>query len=226
MRCTGGPGTDDPSILRCQSFSLSLLVMMAYDLRPFQLKAPAWMETAGYEIIAKIPPSTDRPQFGVMLQALLAERFGLRIHSEKQSMTTYDLTVAKGGPRLSKAAEPTPAKPPLAWRQPAGGPPRRTRVLVTRKGDSTADLASLLTDYLGHPVRDATGLGDRYDYSLGFLMDPNGQMAGVLPEAESEPEFGVSLLYAIQQLGLQLKKTKGDIEVFVVDQADKVPSEN
>ena len=57
-------------------------------------------------------------------------------------------------------------------------------------------------------------------------MDPNGQMAGVLPEAESEPEFGVSLLYAIQQLGLQLKKTKGDIEVFVVDQADKVPSEN
>jgi hypothetical protein len=46
MRCTGGPGTSDPGTLTCENYSLSFLVMMAYNLRSFELTAPDWMDTA------------------------------------------------------------------------------------------------------------------------------------------------------------------------------------
>ena len=40
-RCTGGPGTSDPGSLTCEKYSF--VVIMAYNLRSFQLTAPAWI---------------------------------------------------------------------------------------------------------------------------------------------------------------------------------------
>jgi len=227
MRCTGGPGTSDPGLLRCDNYSLSFLVMMAYNLRSFQLAAPSWMDSARYDVVAKIPPGADRRQFGLMQQRLLAERFGLQAHFEKKDMTVYELTVAKGGPKLKESQEPAAEKPEAAWRPPAFGPPVRTMARVNLTGESMADLANFLSNQLGQPVMDATGLRGRYDYALSFLMEPGGRAAG--PEAAdgSAPEFGVSLIDAVRdELGLRLEKKKGQAEVMVVDHAEKVPVEN
>jgi len=222
MRCTGGPGTTDPGLLTCENYSLSYLVMMAYNLRGFQLSAPNWMDTARFDVVAKIPNGADRRQFDSMQQKLLAERFGLRVHFEKKNMTVYELTVAKGGPKLKESQEPE--KPAGAWRPPAGGPPVRTMVHVSRKGDSMAQLADFLSNQLGQPVTDATGLSARYDYDLSFMMDPGGRAAG---PSTSEPEFGASLIDALRdQLGLRLEKKKGQADVLIVDHAEKVPIEN
>lgn len=227
MRCTGGPGTSDPGSLRCDNYSLSYLVMMAYDLRSFQLTAPGWTDTARYDVVAKIPPGTDRRQFGLMQQRLLAERFGLRVHFEKKDMTAFELTVGKGGPKLKKSQEPVAGKPEATWKPPAYGPPVRTMARVDRKGDSTADLANFLSNQLGQPVTDATGLGGRYDYVLTFLMEPGGRAAGPVASNGSEPEFGINLIDAVRdQLGLRLEKKKGQADVLVVDHAEKVPAEN
>lgn len=227
IRCTGGPGTSDPVSLTCENYSLSFLVMMAYNLRSFQLTAPAWMDTARYNVVAKIPPGTDRRQFGLMQQRLLAERFGLQVHFEKKDMTVYELTVAKGGPKLKESQEPVAEKPEAAWRPPAGGPPVRTMARVNRKGESVADLANFLSNQLGQPVTDATGLDGRYDYALSFLMEPGGRAAGPLASNGPEPEFGISLIDAVRdQLGLRLEKKKGQADVLVVDHAEKVPIEN
>src|ERR1017187_8046599 len=152
MRCTGGPGTTDPGSLTCENYSLSYLVMMAYNLRGFQLSAPNWMDTARFNVVAKIPSGADRRQFDSMLQKLLAERFGLRVHFEKKDMTVYELTVAKSGPRLKESQEPAVEKPEAVWRPPAGGPPGRTMARVDRKGESIADLANFLSNQLGRPV--------------------------------------------------------------------------
>ncbi len=226
-RCTGGPGTSDPGTLTCQNYSLSFLVMMAYDLRSFQLSAPSWMDTARYDVVAKIPPgNTDARQFGLMQQRLLAERFGLQAHFEKKDATVYELTVAKGGSKLKESEDQASEKPAAAWKPPASGPPRRTRALVKRKGDSIADLANLLSNQLGQPVTDVTGLGGRYDYELLFVMEPGGRAAGPALNV-SEPELGVTLMDAVRdQLGLRLEKKKGQTEVLVVDHAEKTPSEN
>jgi len=227
MSCTGGPGTSDPGALTCSNYSLSFLVMMAYDLRGFQLSTPAWMETARYDIVAKIPPGTGRHQFELMQQMLLVERFGLRAHFEKKAATVYELAMAKGGAKLAESKEPTPEKVEAGWRPPAYGPPVRTKAHVSRKGDSVADLANFLADQLGQPVMDATGLAGRYDYSLTFLMDPGGRAAGPIISGGSEPELGTSLIDAVrQQLGLELRTKKGQAEVLVVDHAEKTPIEN
>ena len=227
IRCTGGPGTSDPGLLRCENYSLSFLVMMAYNLRSFQLTAPVWMDTARYNVEAKIPPGTNRRQFGLMQQRLLAERFGLQVHFEKKDMTVYGLTVAESGPKLKESQEPATEKPEAAWRPPAGGPPVRTMARVDRKGESIADLANFLSNQLGQPVTDATGLAGRYDFALSFLMEPGGRAAGPVASNGSEPEIGISLIDAVRdQLGLRLEKKKGQADVLVVDHAEKVPTEN
>src|ERR1035438_1870590 len=103
MRCTGGPGTTDPGSLTCENYTLSHLVMMAYNLRGFQLSAPNWMDSARFNVVAKIPIGADRRQFDSMLQKMLAERFGLRVHFEKKDMTVYELTGGKNGPKLKQS---------------------------------------------------------------------------------------------------------------------------
>jgi len=227
MRCTGGPGTSDPGSLRCENYSLSLLLMMAYNLRGFQLTAPAWMDTARFNVVAKIPSGTDSRQFELMQQRLLAERFGLQVHFERKDMTVYELTVAKGGPKLKESQERGSEKPDLAWRPPAGGPPRRAMARTDRRGESIADLANFLSNQMGAPVVDATGLRGQYDYTLSFLMEPGGRAAGPVVANGSEPELGINLIDAVRdQLGLRLEKKKGQADILVVDHAEKVPTEN
>lgn len=177
--------------------------------------------------MARIPPGADRRQFGLMQQRLLAERFGLKVHFEKKETTVYELTVAKGGPKFKESQEPAAEKPETAWRPPAGGPPVRTRAHVNLKGDSVADLANFLSNQLGQPVMDATGLSGRYDFDLSFLMEPGGRAAGPVASNGPEPELGISLIDAVRdQLGLRLERKKGQTDILVVDHAEKVPIEN
>jgi uncharacterized protein (TIGR03435 family) len=227
MRCRGGPGTTDPGLLTCENYSLSYLVMMAYNLHGFQLPAPDWMDTARFNVVAKIPSGADRREFDSMLQKLLADRFGLRVHFEKKNMTVYELMVAKSGPKLKESHEPESAKPEAQWRPPAGGPPARTMARVSRKGDSIADLAKFLSNQLGQPVIDATGLAGRYDYDMSFLMEPGGRAAGPVALNGSEPDVGTGLIQAVRdQLGLKLEKRKGQSDVLIVDHAERVPIGN
>jgi uncharacterized protein (TIGR03435 family) len=80
-----------------------------------------------------------------------------------------------------------------------------------------SDLTAQLTSYLQRQVIDQTKLKGRYDIDLRFApVDPNSSV-----EAATQ-ETGPSIFSALeQQLGLQLKATKGPVEVLVVDRADK-----
>ncbi len=224
VQCKGGPGTSAPGILNCQNYSLSWLVMKAYGLRSFQVKTPGWMDTARYDVSATLPSNTSEQEFEAMLQELLRERFGLRVHLEDKEVAVYTLSVSKDGLKLRQAE--TPATPPDAlWRPPASGPPRRTRAALTRKNDTIADLANFLGDQLGRPVLDNTGLHGHYDYTLNFMMEPGGRATDALASEEIEP--GNTLLNAVkEQLGLILTPGKGQIRVLVVDKAEKMPTEN
>jgi uncharacterized protein (TIGR03435 family) len=184
------------------------------------------MDTARFNVTAKIPPGTDRKQFEVMQQALLAERFGLQAHFQKKDMTVYVLTVGKGGPKLTASKEPEMAKSDGLWKPPASGPPGRTMASVTRKADSMSELAYFLSNQLGQPVTDGTGLTGRYDYVLKFLMVPGGRAAGPTAIDGPAPEAETSLFDAVRELGLQLEKQKGQSDMLVVDHAEKVPVEN
>jgi uncharacterized protein (TIGR03435 family) len=80
------------------------------------VKAPDWLnqDFEQYEITAKIgadefeamrkmTPQQRKERIALMEQALLAERFNLKVHFESREMTVYALAAAKEGPKLSPA---------------------------------------------------------------------------------------------------------------------------
>lgn len=79
--------------------------------------------------------------------------------------------------------------------------------------------AAYLTSQLGKFVNEATGLKGEYEINLSWVQDSTGQLDG--------SDSGPTLERALQeQLGLQLRATKGPVDFLVVDHADKLPSDN
>jgi uncharacterized protein (TIGR03435 family) len=120
----------DPGRIDYVNVSLRDLVRQAYDVKDYQVVGPDWLNSARFDVQAKYPPDTPVETRNLMLQALLAERFGLKVHKESKESAIYNLVVAKNGPKLKKAEElPAPADAPDAGpggpeyhREPSGGP--------------------------------------------------------------------------------------------------------
>ena len=93
--------------------SLFRLICAAYKLKPYQVSAPEWLKNTAYDIQAKLPRGATASQVPDMLQTLLIERFGLKVHRESKEQPVYALAVAKGGARLQES-DPAPAPPPPA----------------------------------------------------------------------------------------------------------------
>lgn len=75
-------------------------------------------------------------------------------------------------------------------------------------------------------MSDRTGLTGTFDVELQFSSEGlPGAPAGP-PGVERPPSEGPSIFAAVQeQLGLQLKSTRGPIDVLVIDRAEK-PTED
>ncbi len=90
----------------------------------------------------------------------------------------------------------------------------------------------LLTPLVGRPVVDKTGLTSTYDFVLQWTPEkaPRGIFGGATEDEQASPlppdtEERTIFEALTQQLGLQLKPTKGPVQVLVVDHLER-PSEN
>jgi uncharacterized protein (TIGR03435 family) len=238
VRIRGGPGTDDPGLFRCENMSLSNLVRIAYNEKHTSM--PDWMNTAMFNVDAKVPKGTTRDQFSVMLQNLLVSRFKLAVHHETREIPTYVLVVAKNGPKFKEAgAEKTvvedkdePPRPPTPEPvrldkegYPIFTPGKAQQVMAgnrARMSDprmTMAELANSLGAQLHGPVTDATGLKGAYEITLYWTVDTMG--------ATAETDSGTGLLESLaNQLGLRVESKKGPVDFLVVDHAEKLPTEN
>jgi uncharacterized protein (TIGR03435 family) len=220
-----------------ENYSLRLLILTAYGVQPFQISGgPDWINSQRYDIEAKADGSPSGKQMtGPLLQALLADRFKLTLHRETKQLPVYELTVAKGGPKLKPSPEggcipfsiDSAALPPL--RAPGEPHPTFCGFLgfgvegLDRKlemaGVTIAELASSLSRGELRTVLDKTGLAGTFDVNLHWSVDPAAS-------TEPAPATGPSLFAAIQeQLGLKLESSKGPVEVLVIDHVEK-PSAN
>ena len=111
--------------------SLFDVIAGAYRLKPYQLSGPDWMKTITLDIVAKLPAGATEGQIPEMLQTLLAERFGLKIHHENKDQPVYALIQGKGGPKLKEAVPDTEA--PVA----AVDPKAPDFGMMSRMGNST-----------------------------------------------------------------------------------------
>ena len=185
---------------------------------------PNWLEMDRYNITAKLPASADRrkltpDQEKIMLQALLAERFHLLVHTDSRPMPAYILTASKH-PRL-KDADPSAQKGCQGKPRPRDAAPTAP-VEVACHGQSAAEIAQDLHDmaggYLRQPVVDATELKGSYDFDLKWTG--RGQLAAAGTD-------GISIFDAVEnQLGLKLTLDKSPLPVVVVESVDQKPTEN
>jgi uncharacterized protein (TIGR03435 family) len=210
---TGGEGSGrarieyTPDSLTMRNVGLKQCLQWAYRVEYFQI--PASLDETGYDILAKAADPVPVSQLRLMLQQLLADRFKLAIHRETKAIAVYELTIAKGGPRLPepRAADDHHVTENL---------PRVRNGSFVFEDSSIAEFAAKLSMLRGmdRPVIDKTGITGYYD--IGF----KGAAAAI-----RQPD-GPSLFTLIQEaLGLKLVGAKDPMEVIVVDHAEK-PTEN
>ena len=83
--------------------------------------------------------------------------------------------------------------------------------------------ANRLTEIVGRPVVDATGLTGEFDIDLDWAPAP-GEFGGQGREIPNDPR--PSFFTALQeQLGLKLEPHKTLVDILMIDRAEK-PSEN
>jgi uncharacterized protein (TIGR03435 family) len=104
----------DASHVDIGTASLFRLICAAYRVWPYQVSGPDWLKTAAFDIQAKIPIGVTTEKLPEMLQTLLVERFGLKLHRESKDQSVYALVIGPGGPNGIKMKEsaPEPAPPP------------------------------------------------------------------------------------------------------------------
>ena len=194
--------------------SLTNLVAYAYDLKRYQvIGGPNWAVDDRFDIAAKaegdIAPTAA--QVKQMIQALLADRFQLKVHRETKEMPVYNLVVGKNGPKLKESA---PDARPLVRMRDANG-----MIHLIATSSPMQQLANQFSNANGvdRPVLDKTGLTGMYDFELDWS-------AGYGAPADGADE--ISIFTALQeQIGLKLEPAKAPMEVLVIDRAEK-PSQN
>jgi uncharacterized protein (TIGR03435 family) len=213
------------------------LITLAYRVRDFQITGgPGWLGTDGWDIEARVeegsfslpttPPDPNTPDpMSIRLQSLLEDRFKLKFHRDTKELPIYELSIAKGGPKIKLSDDQifsipgqagTP--PPQPGTVPRGGI-RRSPGSLTAAAVPISTLAWTLAQLLGRPVVDKTGLQGLYDCKLQWAPDSP-------PAASPNDPGGPSIFTAVQEeLGLKLDSAKGPVDIIVIDSVQK-PSEN
>ncbi len=158
-----------------------------------------------------------------MLQALLADRFGLEMHKGSHPVPRYVLIIGKGS--KLKAAGGT-GNPGCQQQPMAGGPPAdlasMPNLKVSCHNMTSADIAENLHrmagGYLDHDVVDQTKLEGSWDFDLEWTA--RGALA-------AKGNDGISIFDAVdKQLGLKLELQDVPMEVLTIDKVNRKPTDN
>ncbi len=152
-----------------------------------------------YDIQARSPgrqPPSDE-QVREMLRALLAERFSLKLHGERRPLAFYALVPLTSRTKLKPAA--TDCRP------------TRSSDFIQKCGFTMEQLAHFLNDESDRPVVDLTQMSDRFDIEI--------------PIDKGSSDFSAIIASIRKNLGLRIEARRDQIEVLVVDHAEK-PSAN
>jgi uncharacterized protein (TIGR03435 family) len=211
-----------PARIKIINSDLKFCVMVAWNVKNFQVSGgPSWTETERYDIDAVAANPFTQEESRVMLQALLADRFGLVIHRETHDKPGYALVVAKNGPKLVAPVDDSS----VLFSRTSSGDTTLKAPNVTMKR-----FADALSVTLQSIVVDQTGIDGRFDVSMQWTPDPailprlkSGEPA---PPPASDAIPGPSIFTVVQEkLGLKLESKKVPVEVIVIDRASR-PSEN
>jgi len=183
---------------------------------------PAWVKEEPFSVAAKpaagfplLPPKENVEQVRLMMRAMLADRFHLRLHTKTREEPIFNLEVTKGGFKFKDAGPPVPPEKSL----PVGAAMDDESGRIIGKKSTMAGLAGALVIFLKRPVVDTTGLQGHYDFDVKWRApeQPEGT-----PRVRGMMGIGIGQLNSVLQdkFGLQLKRATGPVEYWVVDNVD------
>lgn len=208
-----------PAGISGRNVTLKQLIVAAYRLQPHQVTGgPGWLDVGEYDVEAKADGPTPREQLARMLQALLADRFRLSLHSETRELRVYELVADKRGAKIHPAQdeESRPVQFSAGGFQLRGDLQQFANLLSVQLSIPVIDDPGKPSIASGPPVPvlDKTGLTGIYDIAIEMKLEP-GADAFVLWQRALQ-----------DRLGLKLEAGKEPVEVFVVDRAERAPSAN
>jgi uncharacterized protein (TIGR03435 family) len=186
---------------------------------------PSWVSLDLFDVVAKVPNGTKPATANLMLQNLLADRFGLVVNQGTHPVPRYVLTVLKSGPKL-KLADGTgdsgcmPILPtgPTNDAYPGSVPNDRFRCRNLSGAAIAENLHRISGGYLDHDVVDSTGLDGVYDFDLEWTDRP------LLPVKGAD---GISLFTAVEkQVGLKLELQNVSVPSLMIEKVNRRPSPN
>jgi uncharacterized protein (TIGR03435 family) len=218
--------------------TLRELIELAYQRYGFDRRevsgGPEWIDSERFDVMARAPKehAFERDGFPrqtwLMLQALLAERFALRVRTETREQPLHELVGVKADGSLAPGLRRSdvdcgavmkmqirgdrPSSPACSF---APYPGRLVGTAVTM-----SSLATMLSGALNRLVVDRTGLEGNFDVDLeGVEFRPPGPFGpSYRPSTTTESVFTT----LPKQLGLALEeRRKGRVETIVVERAEK-----
>jgi uncharacterized protein (TIGR03435 family) len=210
---------------------------------------PPWLNVARYTVLVKLPPDIDgralyqsQDEIAIMLQKLMADRFGLKYHWGEQ---TLDGWVLLGGTPKMKKADPN-SRSFCKWGAPPGekdvasGPDSPYDNESHCQNVTMAQFADMMQAITGSDIKyrvfDKTNLAGSWDLTLYYssaaklraaalAADAKAKEAGA--DATADPVGGLSLQDAVRkELGIQLVKQPETYPALVLDHIEQTPTEN
>ena len=213
-----------PSGYAATNVPLRVLIVRAYQLRPFQVVGgPSWIDAERFDLDARTSTGRSNDEVLAMLQALLADRFKLVVRRETREQPVYELVSARQdgrfGPALKRSTTDCASKAPADLI----GPCKMSGSFFVGKGgslqgvgQSLTQLAAQLGTATDRIVLDRTGLVGTFDFTL------NWKSGGFGVSRVGGSDDGPSLFTALQeQLELKLESARGAVEVLVVDSVEQ-----
>jgi uncharacterized protein (TIGR03435 family) len=243
----------DGSQVHVTSLTLRDYLAIAYRIPATRISGPDWTGSDRFDVSATLPAGSSTSQLPEMLQALLTDRFRLKMHRDKKQFPVYVLVIGKGPLKL-KEAPPDPETekddPKGTVNVAAGGSAAGVSLNLGHgsswsfvpnhfeaKKLSMEQVAANLERFSDRPVVDMTGLKGKYDFT--FEVNPDDYQvilmrsainAGVVlsPHAMRvlDNSSSASLGEALQQTGLRLDARNAPLDVLVIDDALKTPIAN
>jgi uncharacterized protein (TIGR03435 family) len=237
----GGPSSvrlSPGGLVTVTNNNLRNIIRNAFGITNAQIVGgPAWIDEDRFDITARGTGQFAQREAMVMMQALLAERFSLRTHSERREMPAYALVLARRdgalGPQMKKADvdcqalfAAVTAGGKMPERGPNGNLPcaisvRPAQGVITGSAVAMEQLARNLVGGVGRIVVDKTGLAGVYDIHVTFSPEPGQPLPPGAPAPQADLS-APSLFTALQeQLGLKLEPGQEPIEVLVIDRVER-----
>lgn len=200
--------TTDPGRLKADNVSLGQLIEFAYNVPAAKIIGQLPRDT--FDVEGQADGAHTRAEHRLMLQRLLAERFGLLLHRETREIRVDALVLGKS-PKL-QATDITDPDPRFQLHSGK----LHNHVAVEGRSISLEDLANYLTDhYHDRLVVDATGLKGVYDFTVDYEIDSEKVADPKVPFADARSSLMDDLVAA---LGLKIESgRRALVEVLVID---------